>query len=87
MMSKIYDNGIYREMTAEEIAQQLVEQKRYLQSLNYGELVDSYIREKYSLSAELSILRQLDTKPEEFKEYNAYAEQCKAKAKEILGIL
>ena len=87
MMSKIYDNGIYREMTAEEIAQQLVEQKRYLQSLNYGELVDSYIREKYSLSAELSILRQRDTKPEEFKEYNAYAEQCKAKAKEILGIL
>ena len=86
-MSKIYDNGIYREMTAEEIAQQLVEQKRYLQSLNYGELVDSYIREKYSLSAELSILRQRDTKPEEFKEYNAYAEQCKAKAKEILGIL
>ena len=74
-------------MTAEEIAQQLVEQKRYLQSLNYGELVDSYIREKYSLSAELSILRQRDTKPEEFKEYNAYAEQCKAKAKEILGIL
>ena len=86
-MSKIYDNGIYREMTEEEIAQQIVEQKKYLQSFNYGELVDSYIREKYSLSAELSILRQRDTKPEEFEEYNAYAEQCKVKAKEILGIL
>lgn len=86
-MSKIYDNGIYREMTAKEIAQQIVEQKKYLQSFNYGELVDSYIREKYSLSAELSILRQRDTKPKEFAEYNEYAEQCKAKAKEILGIL
>lgn len=86
-MSKIYDNGIYREMTAEEIAQHLAEQKKYLQSLNYGELVESYIREKYSLSAELSILRQRDTKPEEFAEYNIYAEECKAKAKEILGIL
>lgn len=87
MMSKIYDNGIYREMTAEEIAKSQEEQKKYLQSLNYGELVESYIREKYSISAEFAILRQRDTKPEEFSEYNEYAEQCKAKAKEILGIL
>ena len=86
-MSKIYDNGIYREMTAEEISKSQEEQKKHMQSFNYGELVDRYIREKYSLSAELSILRQRDTKPEEFAEYNAYAEQCKAKAKEILGIL
>lgn len=86
-MSKIYYNGVYREMTAEEIAKSKEEQKKYLQSFNYGELVESYIREKYSISAELAILRQRDTKPEEFAEYNAYAEQCKAKAKEILGIL
>lgn len=85
-MSKIYDNGIYRELTAEEISKSQAEQKKYLQSLNYGELVESYIREKYSLSAELAILRQRDTKPEEFAEYNAYAEQCKAKAKEMLGL-
>lgn len=51
----------------------------------YALLVERYIRQKYSLSAELAILRQRDTKPEEFAEYNAYAEQCKAKAKEILG--
>ena len=86
-MSKIYDNGIYREMTSEEIAKSQEEQKKYLKSFNYGELVDSYIRKKYSLSAELSILRQRDTKPKEFAEYNEYAEKCKAKAKEILGIL
>lgn len=47
----------------------------------YPILVEQYIREKYSLSSELAILRQRDTKPDEFAEYNAYAEECKKKAK------
>jgi hypothetical protein len=47
----------------------------------YAFLVESYIRERYSLSAELAILRQRESKPEEFAEYNAYAEECKARAK------
>lgn len=51
----------------------------------YGELVERLIREKYSVSAELAILRQRDEKPTEFAEYNTYAEQCKKKAKTILG--
>lgn len=51
---------------------------------DYGELVESLIRRKYSLSAELAILRQRDSKPEEFAEYNAYAEQCKAEAKRMI---
>ncbi len=54
--------------------------------LTYEELVERFIREKYSLSAELALLRQRDSKPEEFAEYNAYAEQCKAKAKKLLEI-
>lgn len=54
---------------------------------HYGELVEQLIRKKYSVSAELAILRQKDTKYVEFYEYNEYAEQCKLKAKEILGIL
>ena len=86
-MSKIYDNGIYREMTAEEIAQQREEERKQYQSMNYGELVESLIRRKYSLSAELAILRQRDSKPQEFAEYNAYAEKCKAEAKNKLGVL
>jgi hypothetical protein len=53
---------------------------------DYIALVDSKIREKYSISAELAILRQRDTKPEEFAEYNAYAESCKAEAKAELGM-
>ena len=52
----------------------------------YPELVSEYIRRRYSLNAELAILRQRDEKPDEFAEYNAYAEQCKADAKAILGM-
>ena len=51
----------------------------------YGEMVERLIRKKYSVSAELAILRQRDEKPVEFAEYNAYAEQCKALAKKILA--
>lgn len=52
----------------------------------YAQRVSDLIRERYSISAELSIHRQRDTKPEEFAEYNAFAEACKVKAKEELGI-
>lgn len=84
-MSKIYDNGTYRDMTADEIAQQREEERKQYQSMDYGDLVESLIRRKYSLSAELAILRQRDSKPQEFAEYNAYAEQCKAEARILLG--
>ena len=47
----------------------------------YEAMVSTFIREKYSVDDELAILRQRDTKPEEFAEYNAYAEDCKARAK------
>ena len=84
-MSKIYDNGTYRELTAEEIAQQQAEERKQLQSMDYGELVESLIRRKYSLSAELSLHRQQLRKPEEFAEYDTYCEQCKAEARILLG--
>ena len=50
--------------------------------VDYTDYVDRLIRRRYCVSAELAILRQRDTKPEEFAEYNAYAEECKKKAKE-----
>lgn len=49
--------------------------------VNYESLVISKIREKYTIDQELAILRQRDTKPEEFDEYNAYVENCKELAK------
>lgn len=50
----------------------------------YPELVGELIRKRYSINAELAILRQRDEKPLEFAEYNAYAEACKREAREIL---
>lgn len=47
----------------------------------YNNEIEKRIRERYSLSAELAILRQRDAKPEEFKAYNEYAERCKAEVK------
>lgn len=47
----------------------------------YENYVNALIREKYTLSQELAILRQRDTKPEEYAAYNAYCEDCKAQAK------
>lgn len=51
----------------------------------YSELVELLIHLKYSQGAENAILRQRDTKPEEFAEYYAYAEECKIVAKQILS--
>ena len=59
--------------------------KKQENSLNYEQLIISKIREKYTIDQELAILRQRDTKPQEFAEYNAYVEQCKAEAKEVIN--
>ena len=47
----------------------------------YKESVERLIRERYTVADELGILRQRDTKPEEYAEYYAFAEQCKAQAR------
>jgi hypothetical protein len=52
----------------------------------YPEYVSHLIHERYSINTELALLRQMNTKPEDFAEYNKYAEKCKARArKEIYG--
>lgn len=51
------------------------------QSIDYNDEVNNMIRQRYSLSEELAILRQRDTKPEEFEVYNEYAEYCKVEVK------
>ena len=53
----------------------------------YAHEIERRIRERYSLSAELAILRQRETKTEEYNEYFRYAEQCKAEVKAELGIV
>lgn len=52
----------------------------------YENLIVKKIRERYSVNEELAILRQRDTKPDEFAEYNAYVEECKTAVKKELEI-
>ena len=77
---RIYDNGIYRDMTVEEIA----EMQSQMPQIDYNEAVNNAIRERYSVSQEFAILRQKEEKPEEYAEYYAYCEKCKKAAKNIL---
>lgn len=48
-------------------------------------LIVKKIRLRYGTDEELAILRQRDTKPDEFAEYNAFVEKCKAEAKAELN--
>jgi hypothetical protein len=74
-----YPNGIIEDMTAEEIA----EMQAMTPSIPYEQRVVSRIRERYSVDDELAILRQRDSKPEEFAEYNAYVEKVKAEERAV----
>lgn len=70
---RINENGISREMTAEEIA----ELNSMEPDLSYTERVVTRIRKRYSINDELAILRQRNIKPDEFAEYNAFVERIK----------
>lgn len=89
IIQKCHDNELPRSY-AEEVYQKLLEmlpaQEQEQATISYEELVDSKIRARYTISQEFAILRQRDTKPDEFAEYNAYCEQCKAEAKAELGL-
>ena len=54
---------------------------------SYEEQVVALIRERYSSDDELAILRQRDSKPEEFKQYFNYCEECKTTVKQKLGMV
>lgn len=74
---KMCINGEFVEMTPEEIA----ELEMHREKPDYKESIISAIREKYSVDDELAILRQRDTKPEEFKEYFNFVENIKQNLK------
>lgn len=87
---RIYKNGIYRELTPEELAEMEAQQQKaereYWANISYDEAVNAEIRKQYSESAEFAILRQKEEKPEEYAEYYAYCEECKAYVKEKKSI-
>lgn len=80
---KILENGVVRDATEEEIAQAMAYNQ--YEGLSYPELVAMFIKEKYTLDDEIALHRQRDEKPEEYKAYYDFCEECKARAKSILG--
>lgn len=68
-----------------EVVEIAEEDKPKYQPYTYEQLVEIKIRTRYSVSDELALLRQRDVKAEEFAEYNAFCEQCKAEAKQEIG--
>lgn len=73
---RVLENGIYRDATEEEVARA----NSYIRP-PYKDRVIARIRRVYSVDDELAILRQRDTKPEEFEEYNTFVETIKAEEK------
>ena len=82
---RIFDGYVYRDMTAEEIAEINAQagqiEREYWINISYDEAVDAEIRKKYTVSQEFAILRQKDEKPEEYMAYYIYCEDCKAYVK------
>ena len=74
---KVYDNGIYRDMTEEEIA------SMQTPSIPYEQRVVSRIREKYSVDDELALLRQRVLKPDEFEKYYDFVEKIKEEERDV----
>ena len=82
---RIFDGKVYRDMTAEEVAQREAEaaqaEREYWLNISYDDAVNAEIRKKYSVSQEFAILRQRDEKPGEYEEYYAYCEEFKTYVK------
>jgi len=54
--------------------------------LRYKDIIERIIRNEYSISDELAILRQKDAKPDEFNEYYEFTEKAKSIAKKAMNI-
>lgn len=49
------------------------------------QLIVSEIRKRYDADDEIAVLRQAQTKPAEYAEYNAYVENCKKTVDEYIN--
>lgn len=58
--------------------------KRY-SSKSYEQVVEDLIRIRYTVSAELAILRQKEVKQDEYTTYYVYCEECKSYAKQLIA--
>ena len=71
--TKMKDNNGSTQTDDMWIADTLLVEKPY----NRNSVIEALIRTKYSVSDELGILRQRDTKPNQFQDYNEFVENCK----------
>ena len=80
MKVNVLENGvaITRDMTPEEEAEVLSQASADIRT--YEQCVEDFIRERYSISQEIAILRQKTEKKDENEEWYTYAETCKQKA-------
>lgn len=67
------------EEKAEEYTKEVI-----VSQVSKGAIVEALVRKEFSVSDEIAIIRQRDTKAEEFAAYNARVEEIKAEAVSIL---
>ena len=76
VVNKSFENEVTEVLESEaQIAEEMYTKQEYDNEVN------ALIRRKYSESEEFAILRQRDTKIQEFEQYNEYCEQCKIDAR------
>ncbi len=75
---RVYENGIYRDMTEEELAN-----IETIPAIPYEQRVVNRIRARYSVDDELALLRQRVLKSEEFREYFEFVEQIKEEERDV----
>ena len=81
MKINVLENGVVvvRNMTPEELA----EYENRKDNRTYQQRVVDRIRQIYSIDDEIAIIRQRDTKPEEFSAYNQLVEKIKTEEKRL----
>lgn len=81
MKINVLENGVVvvRDMTPEELA----EYENRKDNRTYQQRVVDRIRQIYSIDDEIAIIRQRDTKPEEFSAYNQLVEKIKREEKRL----
>lgn len=81
MKINVLENGVVvvRDMTPEELA----EYENRKDNRTYQQRVVDRIRQIYSIDDEIAIIRQRDTKPEEFSAYNQLVEKIKTEEKRL----
>ena len=73
------DIQVYIPYTDEELAKKKEEHEECL--------IEQYIRERYSISQEIGILRKRDEEPEKAKKHYDYVEECIVRARAEISIL